>query len=196
MYHNCKLIAPDDQLLSTIDVKKALWYVDKGLGGKFLLCEQVLRKNSQIYDVITLTVIKTDVIGFYGIVWRCSYCTETDNNTEEFKVLFAPSVYICFFGVTSDSLTLNCTVFHSFPIRDIAVKINPSDETFHVKFKLFDTILISFENISLLATKDSCVVLPYRFYLQTVYMFISKRLFNIVSGEKENFLFYPGQTKT
>ena len=34
LYHNCQLRAPDDQLLCTCDVKKASWYVDKGLGGK------------------------------------------------------------------------------------------------------------------------------------------------------------------
>jgi len=33
LYHNCQLRSPDDQLLCTCDVKKAKWYVDKGLGG-------------------------------------------------------------------------------------------------------------------------------------------------------------------
>ena len=49
LYHNCKLIAPDDELLCTCDVKKALWYVDKGLGGEFLLCDQILHKWYLVY---------------------------------------------------------------------------------------------------------------------------------------------------
>ncbi|XP_013397750.1 exonuclease 3'-5' domain-containing protein 2 [Lingula anatina] len=34
LYHNCQLRAPDGQLLSTIDIKKAQWYIDKELGVK------------------------------------------------------------------------------------------------------------------------------------------------------------------
>ena len=37
---------------------------------------------------ITLTVAGTDDIGCYGIVWRCSYCKETDNNTDSHWVLY------------------------------------------------------------------------------------------------------------
>lgn len=33
LYHNCKLQAPDGQLLCTCDEKKANWYMDKELGG-------------------------------------------------------------------------------------------------------------------------------------------------------------------
>lgn len=32
LYHNCQLRSPDGQLLCTCDVKKAKWYIDKGLG--------------------------------------------------------------------------------------------------------------------------------------------------------------------
>ncbi|CAL4069078.1 unnamed protein product, partial [Meganyctiphanes norvegica] len=32
LYHNCQLLAPDDEPLCTCDPKKALWYVEKGLG--------------------------------------------------------------------------------------------------------------------------------------------------------------------
>ena len=33
-YDNCLLLGPDGNLLSTIDKKRAQWYVDKGLGGE------------------------------------------------------------------------------------------------------------------------------------------------------------------
>jgi len=33
LYHNCQLRSPDGQLLCTCDIKKAMWYIDKGLGG-------------------------------------------------------------------------------------------------------------------------------------------------------------------
>jgi len=32
LYHNCQLLAPDGQMLCTCDMKKAAWYVKKGLG--------------------------------------------------------------------------------------------------------------------------------------------------------------------
>ncbi len=32
LYDNCKILAPDGQLLSTCSVKKLNWYVSKGLG--------------------------------------------------------------------------------------------------------------------------------------------------------------------
>lgn len=32
MYHNCRLLAPDDRLLCTCDKRKALWYIDRGIG--------------------------------------------------------------------------------------------------------------------------------------------------------------------
>jgi hypothetical protein len=35
LYHNCKLLAPDGQLLSTIDKRKLEWYLQKGLGGNY-----------------------------------------------------------------------------------------------------------------------------------------------------------------
>lgn len=35
LYHNCKLLAPDGQLLSTIDKRKLEWYLQKGLGSKY-----------------------------------------------------------------------------------------------------------------------------------------------------------------
>ena len=35
LYHNCQLRSPDGQLLCTCDVKKAKWYIDKGLGGNY-----------------------------------------------------------------------------------------------------------------------------------------------------------------
>ena len=44
LYHNCQLWAPDGQLLCTCDVKKALWYVEKGLGSK-LYASLVLKRN-------------------------------------------------------------------------------------------------------------------------------------------------------
>lgn len=33
LYHNCQLLAPDGQLLSTIDKKKMEWYLQRGLAG-------------------------------------------------------------------------------------------------------------------------------------------------------------------
>ncbi len=33
LYYNCRLIAPDGTLLSTVDQKKIDWYISKGLGG-------------------------------------------------------------------------------------------------------------------------------------------------------------------
>ena len=43
--------------------------------------------------VFALTEIETetDDIGFYGIAQRCSYCTETHNNTNSYRVLYASS---------------------------------------------------------------------------------------------------------
>ena len=51
------------------------------------MCQQNLINGN--YGAFTLTVTETetesetetDGIGFYGIVQRCSYCTETDNTT-------------------------------------------------------------------------------------------------------------------
>ncbi|GBP66293.1 Exonuclease 3'-5' domain-containing protein 2 [Eumeta japonica] len=40
LYHNCFLAAPDDELLCTIDNKKAQWYIDKGLAD--MVCEEPL----------------------------------------------------------------------------------------------------------------------------------------------------------
>ena len=39
---------------------------------------------SQSNGAFTLTATKTETedTGFYGITWRCSYCTETDKNTD------------------------------------------------------------------------------------------------------------------
>ena len=34
LYHNCKLLAPDGQHLSTIDKRKLEWYLQKGLGSE------------------------------------------------------------------------------------------------------------------------------------------------------------------
>lgn len=31
VYENCRMVAPDGELLATCDSKKALWYIDKGL---------------------------------------------------------------------------------------------------------------------------------------------------------------------
>lgn len=35
LYHNCQLLSPDGTLLSTVDIKKVEWYLDKGLGGNW-----------------------------------------------------------------------------------------------------------------------------------------------------------------
>ncbi|XP_063959040.1 exonuclease 3'-5' domain-containing protein 2-like [Lytechinus pictus] len=40
MYHNCRLLAPDDTLLCTCDKRKALWYVSKEIGE--IICEEPL----------------------------------------------------------------------------------------------------------------------------------------------------------
>ena len=37
---------------------------------------------------VPLTVAETDDIGFYGIVWRCSHCAETEDNTDSHCVLY------------------------------------------------------------------------------------------------------------
>ena len=34
LYYNCYLIAPDGESLCTCDIKKAEWYIEKGLAGK------------------------------------------------------------------------------------------------------------------------------------------------------------------
>ena len=36
LYHNCQLLAPDGQLLSTVDKRKLEWYLQRGLGSKKL----------------------------------------------------------------------------------------------------------------------------------------------------------------
>lgn len=36
VYENCKMVAPDGELLSNCDFKKAHWYVEKGLAEKIL----------------------------------------------------------------------------------------------------------------------------------------------------------------
>lgn len=38
LYYNCQLLAPDGTLLSTVDMKKVEWYINKGLGGKQKHC--------------------------------------------------------------------------------------------------------------------------------------------------------------
>lgn len=40
MYHNCRLLAPDDTLLCTCDKRKAMWYIGKEIGE--LICEEPL----------------------------------------------------------------------------------------------------------------------------------------------------------
>ena len=40
VYENCKMIAPDGELLSNCDTKKVHWYVEKGLGE--IICEDPL----------------------------------------------------------------------------------------------------------------------------------------------------------
>jgi len=40
LYHNCLLQAPDGQVLCTSDVKKAMWYINKGIGYK--VCDDPL----------------------------------------------------------------------------------------------------------------------------------------------------------
>ena len=37
LYHNCQLRAPDGTLLSTVDIKKIEWYINRGLGGILLM---------------------------------------------------------------------------------------------------------------------------------------------------------------
>ena len=37
---------------------------------------------------ITVTETETDDIGFYGIVYRCSYCRKTDDKTDSHWVLY------------------------------------------------------------------------------------------------------------
>jgi hypothetical protein len=34
LYYNCYLLAPDGESLCTCDIKKAEWYIEKGLAGK------------------------------------------------------------------------------------------------------------------------------------------------------------------
>lgn len=36
VYENCKMVAPDGELLSNCDAKKAQWYIDRGLADKIL----------------------------------------------------------------------------------------------------------------------------------------------------------------
>lgn len=45
LYHNCQLLAPDDMPLCTCDPKKALWYVEKGLGSIVQRDPLVVRLN-------------------------------------------------------------------------------------------------------------------------------------------------------
>lgn len=37
LWDNCKLLAPDGQLLCTCDSRKAMWYMEKGLGGELYI---------------------------------------------------------------------------------------------------------------------------------------------------------------
>jgi len=37
LYYNCQLLAPDGECLTLCDIKKAEWYISKGLGGKVTL---------------------------------------------------------------------------------------------------------------------------------------------------------------
>ena len=40
LYYNCFLLAPDGQQLCVCDVKKAEWYIDKGLAGTVIVHRQ------------------------------------------------------------------------------------------------------------------------------------------------------------
>ena len=45
VYENCKMVAPDGELLSNCDFKKAQWYIDKGLAEKISDKPFVIRLN-------------------------------------------------------------------------------------------------------------------------------------------------------
>ncbi len=38
LYHNCRLLAPDGQLLSTMHRRKLEWYLERGLGSEWCVC--------------------------------------------------------------------------------------------------------------------------------------------------------------
>lgn len=77
LYHNCKLLAPDGELLCTIDRQKAAWYVKKGLG-----TEEVLEST---YTVRLNFEPAGRAVGEIGEYYRsikenrCVVCGETEN---------------------------------------------------------------------------------------------------------------------
>ena len=70
MYDNCRLYAPDGQLLCTCDRKKAEWYINKQLAGR----------NNYIHNIYSYTRLYTIIIQW----WPPLYSIEI----KEFEPIF------------------------------------------------------------------------------------------------------------
>jgi len=78
LYHNCQLRSPDGQLLCTCDIKKAKWYLDKGLGSMWPV---VLALSSSSSSAAVASFYYYYYLCFYRAVQRTSRSTASPRRT-------------------------------------------------------------------------------------------------------------------